>query len=259
MNRTKEMEQRQLTVRGLTLGDGTPKICVPLTAADQEELERQTDRLLSGSCDLAEWRADFWRQTDDALWAEHALEYLRGRLGERPILFTFRTKEEGGERRIPMEEYEALNERAAKSGYADLIDVELNRGEERLQSLTERIHAAGGKVVASFHDFERTPERDTLTGILRRMQELGADVTKAAVMPQSEDDVLTLLEASIRMKLQYADRPYITMAMGSLGAVSRLCGSLSGSAVTFATAGKASAPGQLDAELVAKLLPLLQA
>ncbi len=259
MHAMNKMERRQLSVRGLTLGDGTPKICIPLTAADQEELERQTDRLVAGPCDLAEWRADFWQQTDDALWAEHALEYLRSRLGERPLLFTFRTKEEGGERRISMEEYEALNERAAKSGYADLVDIELNRGEERLRRMAEMIHAQGGKAVASFHDFAGTPKCDTLTGLMRRMQELGADVTKAAVMPQSEDDVLTLLEASIRMKLQYADRPYITMAMGRLGTVSRLCGSLTGSAVTFATAGKASAPGQIDAEQVAKLLPLLQA
>ncbi len=255
----KEMEQGQLTVRGLTLGDGVPKICVPLTAADQEELERQADGLLAGPCDLAEWRADFWQQTDDARWVERALAYLRGRLGERPLLFTFRTKEEeGGERSISMEEYEALNVRAAESGYADLVDVELNRGEERLRRLAGEIRARGGKVVASFHDFAGTPDGDALTGLLRRMQELGADVTKAAVMPQSEDDVLTLLETSIRMKLQYADRPYITMAMGRLGAVSRLCGSLTGSAVTFATAGKASAPGQIDAELVAEVLPLLQ-
>ena len=215
-----------VTVRGLTLGDGTPKICVPLTAGDREELERQTDRVLESPCDLVEWRADFWRQTGDARWVEQTLTYLRERLGERPILFTFRPKEEGGERSISMDEYEALNLRAAKSGYADLVDVELNRGEERLQCLAGKIHEQGGRVVASFHDFGGTPERDTLTKIMRRMQELGADITKAAVMPRAEEDVMTLLGASIDMKLRYADRPYITMAMGRLGAVSRLCGSL---------------------------------
>lgn len=242
-----------LTVRGLKLGDGTPKICIPITAADRGELERQTEKMLEGPCDLAEWRADFWRQTDDALWVEHALEFLRERLGERPILFTFRTKEEGGERSVTMEEYGALSERAAKSG-ADLVDLELNRGEELLQRMAERIRALDKKVVASFHDFSATPSPETIVRILTRMQELGADVTKAAVMPRSEEDVLALLDASIRMKLRYADRPYITMAMGRMGAVSRLCGALTGSAVTFATAGKASAPGQIDADLVARAL-----
>lgn len=251
------MKSTQLTVRGLTLGDGTPKICVPLTAADRDELERQVDRILEGPFDLAEWRADFYQQTDDALWLEHALAFLRSRLGERPILFTFRTKEEGGERSAAMEEYEELSGRAAASGYADLVDIELNRGEERLRRMAERIHSSGGKLVASFHDFAGTPSAETIVRLLTKMQELGADVTKAAVMPRSEEDVLALLDASIRMKLQCADRPYITMAMGRLGAVSRLCGALTGSAVTFATAGKASAPGQIDAELVARILPLL--
>ncbi len=252
------MKKTQLTVRGLILGDGTPKICVPLTAADREELERQVDRIMEGPFDLTEWRADFYRQTDDELWVEHALAFLRGRLGDRPILFTFRTKEEGGERSIAMEEYETLSERAAGSGSADLVDIELNRGEERLRRMAERIHAHGGKLVASFHDFAGTPSAEKIAILLTKMQELGADITKAAVMPQSEEDVLALLDASVLMKRQYADRPYITMAMGRLGAVSRLCGALTGSAVTFATAGKASAPGQLDADLVARLIPLLQ-
>ena len=37
------------------------------------------------------------------------------------------------------------------------------------------------------------------------------------------------------------------MSMGKLGVISRICGEVFGSAVTFGTAGKASAPGQLPA------------
>ena len=90
------------------------------------------------------------------------------------------------------------------------------------------------------------------------MQKCGVDITKAAVMPKSEADVLTLLGASVEMKQNYADRPFITMSMGRLGAVSRLAGSLTGSAVTFATAGQASAPGQLAAAQIAGVLAQLQ-
>ena len=38
------MIAKQLTVRGLTLGDGVPKICVPITAADEGELKQQIGR-----------------------------------------------------------------------------------------------------------------------------------------------------------------------------------------------------------------------
>lgn len=252
------MEKRMIRVRDLVLGDGTPKICVPVTAKDRGELLRQADTVRESPCDLVEWRADFYGETQEKAWAVQALGILRERLGGRPILFTFRTRGEGGEREIPMEEYEELNVRAAESGLADLCDIELNRGEERMRRMAERIHACGGRVVASFHDFSGTPEQEQIVRVLRRMQELGADVTKAAVMPRTEQDVLSLLEASLQMKTRYADRPFITMSMGRLGGISRLAGSLTGSAVTFATAGRASAPGQMEAELVARMLPVLQ-
>ena len=41
------------------------------------------------------------------------------------------------------------------------------------------------------------------------------------------------------------DTPIISMSMGSLGAISRMTGELFGSAVTFASLSKSSAPGQL--------------
>ena len=50
----------------------------------------------------------------------------------------------------------------------------------------------------------------------------------------------------------------MTMSMGALGAVSRVSGSLTGSAVTFGTAGHASAPGQLPAAELREMLELLK-
>lgn len=257
MSTTKTTDDRQLAVRGLVLGNGIPRICVPVTASDMGSLRAELGEVSAAPCDLIEWRADFFEETE-GMWVERALDLLRDRLGDRPVLFTFRTKEEGGMRQIAMEEYEALNLRAVRCGNADLADVELNRGEERFQRLVQEIHALGGRVVGSYHDFSSTPARQEIERILMRMQDMGADITKAAVMPQSEEDVLTLLSASVEMKKRHADRPFITMAMGRLGTVSRLCGSLTGSAVTFATAGRASAPGQIDAQLMARLLPQLR-
>lgn len=65
------------------------------------------------------------------------------------------------------------------------------------------------------------------------MQDLGADLPKIAVMPQSPQDVLTLLAATLTMKEKYATRPLITMSMGKSGGVSRVTGRLFGSAMTF--------------------------
>ena len=53
------------------------------------------------------------------------------------------------------------------------------------------------------------------------------------------------------------DRPLITMSMGPLGAVSRVAGETFGSAVTFGAAGKASAPGQIAADDLYRILSVL--
>ncbi|MCD7820274.1 MAG: type I 3-dehydroquinate dehydratase [Lachnospiraceae bacterium] len=246
------MEKKIQTIRDMRLGDGVPKICLPVTARNLAEIEAQLLKVRVFPHDMIEFRADFY----DGNPVE-ALEFLRERMPDTPLLFTFRTKEEGGARSISSEEYVALNQRAADSRAADMIDLELNRGEILLREQCGRLQSTGIKVIASFHDFARTPDQTTLIQLLCRMQELGADITKAAVMPRTERDVLTLMSAALEMKGKYADRPYIVMSMGGLGGISRLAGSLIGSAVTFASAGASSAPGQMDAGLVSDALKAL--
>ena len=89
------------------------------------------------------------------------------------------------------------------------------------------------------------------------MQELGADIPKIAVMPQNKKDVLTLLAATDEMASEYADRLIITMSMSGTGVISRLCGEVFGSALTFGAVGKVSAPGQMGIEDLTTVLGLL--
>ena len=245
---------KTVKVRDLILGDGNPKVCIPLTGRNTEEIEEQLEKIFQAPFDLLEWRADYFEDIQKPGCMEKILELLRERLGEKPLLFTFRTKAEGGEQDISEEGYVTVCVLAAVSRMADLIDVEINRGEILLKALADQIHALGCKVIASCHDFKQTPSKEDLIAVILRMQELGADITKYAVMPQKEQDVLDLLQASLDLKLQYADRPFITMSMSRLGSVSRLAGSLTGSALTFAAAGKTSAPGQLEAQTLSAIL-----
>ena len=69
------------------------------------------------------------------------------------------------------------------------------------------------KVVASNHDFHKTPAKSDIIYRLRKMQDMGADIPKIAVMPQNKRDVLTLLATTEEMVTDYADRPIITMSM----------------------------------------------
>ena len=172
-------------------------------------------------------------------------------------MFTFRTAKEGGEKAIEKQAYVELNQKAAKTGYIDMVDVEAFTGDDAVTAIVKAAHECGVKVVASNHDFHKTPAKEEIVSRLRKMQESGADIPKIAVMPQNKKDVLTLLAATEEMYSEYADRPIITMSMAGTGVVSRLCGEVFGSALTFGAAGKASAPGQMGVEDLKTVLSLL--
>ena len=112
-------------------------------------------------------------------------------------LLTFRTSKEGGEKEISVSDYAALNIAAAQSGYVDLIDVEAFTGDDVVKTIIDAAHEAGVKVIASNHDFFKTPEKEEIIRRLRMMQDFGADIPKMAVMPTCKQDVLTLLSATL--------------------------------------------------------------
>ena len=247
----------KVCVRNVVIGEGMPKICAPVVGRTREEILLQVKELLEAGPDLAEWRADWFEGAKDKGELREVLGLLRGELGEMPLLVTFRTKREGGEQEISAEDYEEFLREVLASGQADLVDVELFMGTELLERIVERAHEKGVKVAASSHDFEKTPNVGEMVDRLCRMQRAGADLLKIAVMPKDPGDVLTLLAATWQMRECYASQPVITMAMGGKGVISRMAGEIFGSALTFGSAGKASAPGQVKAEELKGVLRLL--
>ena len=86
------------------------------------------------------------------------------------------------------------------------------------------------------------------------MDRLGVDIPKLAVMPESREDVLLLMEATSLADRLLPDKPLITMSMGAKGVVSRIAGGQFGSAVTFGCMGRASAPGQIEVGILKGIL-----
>ena len=234
-------------VRNVEIGTGLPKICVPIVGVTKEAILDAARIIKTTAADVVEWRVDWYEDIFDFEKTAETMKALRDVLGDTPILFTFRTSKEGGEKAIDTDAYVELNQKAAKTGLIDLVDIEAFTGDDAVKAVVDTAHECGVKVVASNHDFHKTPEKEEIVSRLRRMQELGADIPKIAVMPQNKKDVLTLLCATEEMASEYADRPIITMSMAGTGVISRLCGEVFGSALTFGAVGKASAPGQMGA------------
>lgn len=246
-----------IKVRDIEIGAGAPKIIVPIVGVTKEDILNEAKTFNSIPVDVVEWRVDWFEHVFEFDKVEDVLKELRTVLGNIPLLLTFRTKKEGGEKAIDTKDYKELNLRAAKTGYVDFIDVEIFTGDDVVREIIDGAHAAGVRVIASNHDFFKTPAKSDIIYRLRKMQDMGADIPKIAVMPQSRRDVLTLLSATEEMITDYADRPIITMSMAGTGVISRLCGEVFGSSMTFGAAKKASAPGQMGVNDLNTVLDLL--
>jgi 3-dehydroquinate dehydratase I len=249
--------KKVINVGGVTIGEGAPKICVPLVGITLAELIEETQFLKELDFDLVEWRVDYFESVEDIEKVKDALLQLRTILKDAPLIFTFRSKREGGEKEVSNEYYFELNKAVAETGLADFIDVELFNEEKDIKNLIEFAHKNKTLVIISNHDFHKTPPKEEIVTRLRKAQELGGDIPKIAVMPTSTVDVLTLLEATNTMYKEYADTPIITISMGGTGIISRFSGEVFGSAITFASAKKASAPGQVSIGELKKVLDLV--
>jgi len=248
---------KPIEIRGLRIGEGMPKVIVPLAGATQAEILAKAAEYDGLPIDMVEWRADYFQGLGDKAALSAALRALREALEGMPLLFTIRTAPEGGQVELSGGEYTAINCAVAASGMVDLIDVQMFMQPETVAANIAGIHGQNVLVMGSYHDFRGTPDRAELLRRLRSMQERGADILKLAVMPQCPEDVLTLISATGEMHEKYADRPIIAVSMSKLGAISRLTGEQFGSAMTFGMVGQASAPGQIPLQELRRALEIL--
>ncbi len=245
---TRRQSRIQIEVGNVVIGGERPLVCLPLVAKLKGQLLQEAETLISMGPDLLEWRIDAYRDVENTQLCLDVLKELRSIAGTVPLIFTCRTDEEGGLRKIDKKKRLALFEAVAASGNVDLIDVELCNGKAFLEAVKKAAHANRILLIFSYHNFTDTPSESFMYSKLLEGQTAGADISKLAVMPHDPEDVLSLLNVTNRAEKKGVDIPVVTMAMGSLGVISRLAGGIFGSDITFAVGRKASAPGQLPIE-----------
>ena len=234
-----------LKVRNITLGEGDAKICVPVMGKDKKELVESIRDALNSNPDIIEIRWDYIEHEN----VIEVLKEVRRLVNDTAVIFTFRTSNEGGEKAIQQKEYAKLNLQVAQSGLVDLIDVEIMSNMVFAKDLIEEIHMFGTYVIGSNHNFNKTPSYEEIETIIKTIEFSGADVCKMAVMPNEKDDVSRLINVSKKVSKELSV-PMVVMSMGELGAVTRVCTDMTNSSITFASCKKASAPGQLNIEIL---------
>lgn len=250
---------KPIQVGGRALAGGRlPAVCAPLVARERTALATETAAVAARQPDLLEWRVDFFEAIGDTAEVLRAAAGLRAASGGIPVLLTRRCAREGGQP-IPIGEPAvlALYEALAASGTVDLLDYEMGNDAAHVAQVRALARRHGLPLVLSFHDFQRTPDAEELRARFEQAQRLEADVAKVAVMPQSMEDVHRLLGATLQAS-RTLSIPVVSMAMGGLGAVTRLCGGAFGSALTFAVGAAASAPGQIPIDEVRATVAVLQ-
>ena len=240
-------------VRQLTIGEGKPKICVPVVETTTEKIIQQIQQLQD--CDLIELRIDFYENIHDLKQVHELLLQVRQQTN-LPLLLTYRSLKEGGHIQLTDQEYLSLVQTACQSGCVDIVDIELESGNMLVYQLVEIAHQNHVKVLMSYHDFEKTPTVMEMKERLEKMEIMGADICKIAVMPFSYKDVIQLLNTTMEMS-QKLTKPLVTMSMGKIGKITRIVGELVGSSITFASVGQSSAPGQLTLEDMQILLEVI--
>ena len=142
---------KTVEIKGIKIGEGIPKICIPLTGKTREEIIKEVETVKNMEPDFVEWRADCYEEGKNGENSLEMLKTIHCVLDKIPLLFTFRTDKEGGSQSITCEDYVNLLENAAKTGFVDLIDVEAFFDTDRTESLMKRLKECGVYVAASNH------------------------------------------------------------------------------------------------------------
>ena len=187
---------------------------------------RAAGRLRRGEVDFLEWRADFL-----------GTGIVKSKF---PWIVTARHPAEGGQNAMSAPaRREALLELLPA---AALADVEIRSLGGMKQVLSEA-RKSGVGVIASFHDFQKTPSSARLEDLVKKASDAGADVLKIATHTNTPGDVARLLDL-----LEKTPRPLAVMGMGPLGMASRVMLAAAGSVLNYGWLHQPNVTGQWSAK-----------
>ena len=196
--------------------------------------------------DIIEWRADFLSKDEILQVAPAIFEKFAG----RELLFTLRTRAEGGEIDLSAQEYVQVIKDVTQLYQPEYVDFEYFGNKDVFDQMLDFPN-----LVLSYHNFQETPEN--MMEILSELTSLNPKVVKVSVMAHTEQDVLDLMNFTRGFKTLNPEQEYVTISMGKVGKVSRITSDVTGSSWSFASLDVASAPGQISLSNMKKTREIL--
>jgi 3-dehydroquinate dehydratase I len=227
---------------GSVVLDNTPCIATPFTDRTPLEVIREAE---AHYLDVAEARIDLF----DSFEQDHVLETIE-RFARVPVIATIRSIVEGGKWIRSDEERLSLFE--AILPHISAIDIEISSA-SILDRVVKQTKESGKLVIVSYHNYESTPDLDTLLYYIEKAKQSGADAVKIATYVLDTSDIQTLAMVLINK----SERDLIVLGMGSLGTKTRILFPALGSLMTYAFLDKPTAAGQLSLKDTYDCLKLL--
>lgn len=196
--------------------------------------------------DIIEQRADFLPKDEILQVAPAIFEKFAG----RELLFTLRTRAEGGEIDLSAQEYVQVIKDVTQLYQPEYVDFEYFGNKDVFDQMLDFPN-----LVLSYHNFQETPEN--MMEILSELTSLNPKVVKVSVMAHTEQDVLDLMNFTRGFKTLNPEQEYVTISMGKVGKVSRITSDVTGSSWSFASLDVASAPGQISLSNMKKIREIL--
>ena len=196
--------------------------------------------------DIIEWRADFLPKDEILQVAPAIFEKFAG----RELLFTLRTRAEGGEIDLSAQDYVQVIKDVTQLYQPEYVAFEYFGNKDVFDQMLDFPN-----LVLSYHNFQETPEN--MMEILSELTSLNPKVVKVSVMAHTEQDVLDLMNFTRGFKTLNPEQEYVTISMGKVGKVSRITSDVTGSSWSFASLDVASAPGQISLSNMKKIREIL--
>lgn len=259
----------ELKIRDMILKPGRPKVAVPIVSQHPAEIIEECEGIKNLPCDMVEWRADYYlsaiEDIDSHLSDKYGyldmikiLDDINYIADEKPLIFTVRSKGQGGQLQLTKSQLESVYGIAAETQLVDIIDIELidESGEVDTQWIRHQIdeaHRHGVKVMLSHHDLSGTPQPGNMVAMIKNMYMLGADICKFAATAIDKKDAENLMKTTAFLTKNNIG-PIVMVSMGEAGVATRVAAGRYGSCITFAAGKSISAPGQADTYTMKKWL-----
>jgi 3-dehydroquinate dehydratase/shikimate dehydrogenase len=219
-----------------------PRICIALGLPDVPTLLEHARREAEAGETFLEFRLDY---LENPMQGAEAIPHFLEQHPECTILATCRRHQNHGKFNGSIEEQLAILDRAVAVG-AHAVDIEIETAEVAQEKLNQ--FRGRAQVVVSYHNFEATPQMDT---VVNRMLKVVADAYKIVTTARKPSDnvrVLAVAKGLPKVKT-------IVLAMGELGFPTRVLSPVFGGVYSYAAPmfAEGTAAGQVSARYLRHL------